>query len=172
MLQRFFLNVVVIHDICNVLYPITKYLVISLFLVSILGGLASMTDKTSDILNELTSNVLSAIQNSTNGYEIHPLTGNFTIAELLENDDTIPIFQDFIILLNDAQNLNDSAIQHESNDDPLMGVDLTNATIVFNPSTFTIGDIKTKLDPQLNETLRENIINAVKVSLVYHNMQE
>ena len=131
-----------------------------------------MTDKTSDILNELTSNVLSAIQNSTNGYEIHPLTGNFTIAELLENDDTIPIFQDFIILLNDAQNINDSAIQNESNDDPLMGVDLTNATIVFNPSTFTIGDIKTKLDPQLNETLRENIINAVKVSLVYHNMQE
>ena len=142
-------------------------MVISLFLVSILGGLASMTDKTSDILNELTSNVLSAIQNSTNGYEIHPLTGNFTIAELLENDDTIPIFQDFIILLNDAQNLDDSAIQNESNDDPLMGVDLTNATIVFNPSTFTIGDIKTKLDPQLNETLRENIINAVKVSLVY-----
>jgi hypothetical protein len=145
-------------------------LVISLFLVSILGGLASMTDKTSDILNELTSNVLSAIQNSTNGYEIHPLTGNFTIAELLENDDTIPIFQDFIILLNDAQNINDSAIQNESNDDPLMGVDLTNATIVFNPSTFTIGDIKTKLDPQLNETLRENIINAVKVILGYHNI--
>ena len=130
-----------------------------------------MTDKTSDILNELTSNVLSAIQNSTNGYEIHPLTGNFTIAELLENDDTIPIFQDFIILLNDAQNINDSAIQNESNDDPLMGVDLTNATIVFNPSTFTIGDIKTKLDSQLNETLRENIINAVKVNLVHHNMQ-
>ena len=147
-------------------------MVISLFLVSILGGLASMTDKTSDILNELTSNVLSAIQNSTNGYEIHPLTGNFTIAELLENDDTIPIFQDFIILLNDAQNINDSAIQNESNDDPLMGVDLTNATIVFNPSTFTIGDIKTKLDTQLNETLRENIINAVKVSLVHHNMQQ
>ena len=129
-----------------------------------------MTDKTSDILNELTSNVLSAIQNSTDGYEIHPLTGNFTIAELLENDDTIPIFQDFIILLNDAQNLNDSAIQQ--NDDPLMGVDLTNATIVFNPSTFTIGDIKTKLDPQLNETLRENIINAVKVSLVYQDMEQ
>ena len=154
----------------NVLYSVTKYLVISLFLVSILGGLASMTDKTSDILNELTSNVLSAIQNSTDGYEIHPLTGNFTIAELLENDDTIPIFQDFIILLNDAQNLNDSAIQQ--NDDPLMGVDLTNATIVFNPSTFSIGDIKTKLDPQLNETLRENIINAVKVSLVYQDMEQ
>ena len=130
-----------------------------------------MTDKTSDILNELTSNVLSAIQNSTDGYEIHPLTGNFTTAELVENDDTIPIFKDFIILLNGAQNLNDSTIQHESNDDPLMGVDLTNATTVFNPNTFTIGDIKTKLDPQLNETLRENIINAVKVSLVHHNMQ-
>ena len=131
-----------------------------------------MTDKTSDILNELTSNVLSAIQNSINGYEIHSLTGNFTTAELVENDDTIPIFKDFIILLNGAQNLNDSTIQHESNDDPLMGVDLTNATIVFNPSTFTIGDIKTKLDPQLNETLRENIINAVKVSLVYQDMEQ
>ena len=127
-----------------------------------------MTDKTSDVLNELTSNVLSAIQNSTNGYEIHPLTGNFTIAELLENDDTIPIFQDFIILLNDAQNLNDTAIRGSSNDqDPSFGVDLTNATVVFNPSTFTVGDVKTKLDPKLNETLRENIIAAVKVNHEY-----
>ena len=124
-----------------------------------------MTDKTSDVLNELTSNVLSAIQNSTNGYEIHPLTGNFTIAELLENDDTIPIFQDFIILLNDAQKLNDSAIQGSSNDqDPSFGLDLTNATIVFNPSTFSIGDEKTKLDPKLKQTLRENIVTAVKVN--------
>ena len=124
--------------------------------VSILGGLASMTQKENDVLNELTSNVLSAIQNSTEGFTIEPLVGNFSIADLLESNDTLPFFQDFIILLNDTSNINETAIE-----DPSL-LDLTNANIIFNPATLAIGDDKTIINPRLNQTLRENIINAVK----------
>ena len=124
--------------------------------VSILGGLASMTQKENDVLNELTSNVLSAIQNSTEGFTIEPLVGNFSIADLLESNDTLPFFQDFIILLNDTSNFNETDIE-----DPSL-LDLTDASIIFNPATLAIGDDKTIITPRLNQTLRENIINAVK----------
>ena len=128
-----------------------------------------MTDKSSDVLNELTSNVLSAIQKSTNGFEIEPLTGNFTIADVLESENALPIFQDFIIILDPAQ---DDIIETQLKttnvtNDPSFGLDLSNATVIFNPNTFTIGDDNTKIDPAFRKNLTENIINAVQVIIIF-----
>lgn len=126
--------------------------------MSVLGGLATMANnKANDnILNELTSSVLSAIQNSTAGLTIQPIEGNVTIADLLAQNSTIPIFQDFIILLDD------------------LSPSMENATIIFNPTSFFIGDNTTKLlDPSLNATIRNNIISAIeKFATICHSCSE
>ena len=125
-----------------------------------------------NVINELTSSVLEAIQNVTEGFVIEPLPGNITISELLKDNNTLPIFQDFIILLNGtntkSNNNNNNLI--DPNSQPPFGIDLSNASVIFNPSSFIIGDHDSTntalLNPKLNKTLRESILDAIKDQVI------
>ena len=141
--------------------------------MAIIEGLASMSsNKSTNVINELTSSVLEAIQNVTEGFVIEPLPGNVTISELLKDNNTLPIFQDFIILLNGTTNTKSSNDINliNPNSQPPFGIDLSNASVIFNPSSFIIGDHDSTntafLNPKLNQTLRESILDAIKDQVI------
>ncbi len=130
--------------------------------VAVLMGLANVTSGSDgsgvnmEVVNNLTSSVLSAIEETT-GFELSPITDNVTIQELLESNLTLPIFHDIVILLNETDHSN-GMIQVNGTQ---LGFGLSNATILFDPSTLSVGDNTTNIDSELAQTLRDKISAAI-----------
>ncbi len=88
-------------------------------------------------LGNITGNVLQSLDNAFQGIQVAPTDpvtfGEGPFEHHVTDNETIPIFQDIHVILDDSGNVNGSAIMVMVNNTPV-SVDLTNPTIVYDPS--------------------------------------
>ena len=114
------------------------------------GGLKENESK---YLQNITSSVLKAVSNAVGGIEILKLNSTEELNDWLKQKDTLPIFHDLTVIIPDDEDNGTIPANPEAID-----FDLTNSSLIFDPSSLVIGNTNAK-DAQI---LAKNIIEALK----------
>ena len=113
------------------------------------GGLK---ESESSFLQNVTKSVLDAVSNTVGGIEILKLNSTEELNDWLKQKDTLPIFHDLTVIIpEEGENATAPA------NPELIDFDLTNSSIVFDPSSLVIGHTNAR-DAQI---LAKNIINSL-----------
>jgi hypothetical protein len=114
------------------------------------GGLKENESK---YLHNITSSVLKAVGNVVGGIDILTLNSTEELNQWLKQKDTLPIFNDFTVIIPDERENSSIPTNPE-----MIDFDLTNSSLIFDPNSLVIGNTNAK-DAQI---LANNIIEALE----------
>lgn len=128
----------------------------TLLSISKLSG--TLKENESKFLSNISSSIFKAIEGSV-GHSVEAVSLNSSddLNDWLSQPDTLPIFTDITIIIPEQEvgfDENSTAIAHPEEVD----FDLTNSSLVFDPTTLVIGNVDAK-DAQI---LSKDIINSLK----------
>ncbi|XP_071749531.1 uncharacterized protein [Lepeophtheirus salmonis] len=118
---------------------------------------------TENVLTNVTNNVLGALDNAFGGIEILPM--NTSIYELLQDNETLPIFQDIVVIIktNEIDNSTEYSVSGQGPIDVIDRFpDLDNATVIFSTSNIKIGgegqsSIRDPIVDHIKEKIRDSL---------------